>query len=159
MFINIENNKIRESKNVEILGIIINKYLKFDKYLNEICSKANKNLNVLSRMQSFLSAKKRRISFKSFIESQFKYCALNWIFCRRKSNNKINRLHERSLRIVNNDHESIYEEVLSHNNCFSIHDQNMYFWLLKYTKLIIICQWEISKVRFILRISIPYISL
>ena len=79
-------------------------------------SKANKKLNVLSRMQRFLSVEKRRIIFKSFIESQFKYCPL---FSSWKSNNKINRLYERSLRIVNND-----EELLSHNNCFSIHEQN-----------------------------------
>ena len=44
----------------------------------------------------------------------------------RRNNNKINRLHERSLKIVNNDYESTYEELLSHNNCFSIHDQNIY---------------------------------
>ena len=44
----------------------------------------------------------------------------------RKSNNKINRLHEGSLSIVNNDYESTHEELLSHNNCFSIHDQNVY---------------------------------
>ena len=34
-------------------------------------------------------------------------------------------IHEKSLRIVNNDYESTYEELLSHNNCFSIHDQNI----------------------------------
>ena len=43
------------------------------------------------------------------------------MFC---SNNKINKLHERSLRIVNDDYESKYEELLSHNNCFS--DQYIY---------------------------------
>ena len=42
------------------------------------------------------------------------------MFCSRKSNNKINCLHERPLRIVNNDYESTYEELLSHNNCFSM---------------------------------------
>ena len=43
------------------------------------------------------------------------------MFCSPNSNNKINRLHERSLRIVNNDYDCTYEELLSHNNCFSIH--------------------------------------
>ena len=49
------------------------------------------------------------------------------MFCSQKSSNKINRLHETSLRIVNNDYESTYEELLSHNNCFSIHDQNIHY--------------------------------
>lgn len=37
------------------------------------------------------------------------------MFCSRKGNNKISRLHERSLRTVNNDYESTYGELLSHN--------------------------------------------
>ena len=73
---------------------------------------------VLSRMQSFLSAEKRRIVFKSFIESQFKY----WV---KKSNNKINRLHEKPFRIVYNDYESTYQELLSFIITLSINDQNM----------------------------------
>ena len=48
------------------------------------------------------------------------------MYCSRKSNNKIIRLHKRSLRIVNIDYKSTYEELLSHNNCFYIHDQNIH---------------------------------
>ena len=44
MFINILNNRIWESKNVELLGIAIDKDLKFDKQMNKIYSKANKYL-------------------------------------------------------------------------------------------------------------------
>ena len=76
MFINIGSNRIWESKTVELLGITIDKNLKFDKLVNKICSKAIRKLNVLSRVRSFSSAEKGRIIFKSFIESQFKYCPL-----------------------------------------------------------------------------------
>ena len=48
------------------------------------------------------------------------------MFCSRKSNDKINRLRERSLRIVYNDYESSFEELLSRCNTFSIHDQNIH---------------------------------
>ena len=118
MFINIGNNRIQKSKNIELLGITTDKYLKFDKHVNKICSKANRKLNVLSRMRSSLSAEKRRIIFKSFIESEFKYCPLNWMFFSQKSNNKINRLPEKYLKTVNNDCESTYEELLPHDSCF-----------------------------------------
>ena len=81
MFVNIGKYIIWESKTVKLLGITIDKELKFYKYINQACSKANKKLNALSRMQSFLSVEKRKIIFKSFIESQFKYCPLVWMFC------------------------------------------------------------------------------
>ena len=37
---------------------------------------------------------------KTFIESQFNYCPLTWMFHSRKLNNRINKLHERALKIV-----------------------------------------------------------
>ena len=55
MLINIENNRILKSKNVELLGITMDKDLKFDKHVNKIYLKLNTKPNVLSRMRSFLS--------------------------------------------------------------------------------------------------------
>ena len=66
MFINIGNNRIWESKNADLLEITVDQDLKFYKHVNKICSKANRKINVLPRMQSFLSAGKRRIIFTSF---------------------------------------------------------------------------------------------
>ena len=44
---------------------------------------------------------------KVCIESQFNYCPfLIWMFHSRTLHNKINRLHERALRIVYSDYES-----------------------------------------------------
>ena len=77
MFVNLGKDIIWESKTLKLLGITIDKELKFDKYINQVCSKTNKKLNVLSRMRSFLSVEKRKIIFKSFIELQFKYCPLS----------------------------------------------------------------------------------
>ena len=37
---------------------------------------------------------------KAFAESQFGYCPLIWMFHSRGLNNKINRIHERALRIT-----------------------------------------------------------
>ena len=61
IFINIGNKRIWESKNFELFGIMIDKDLKFDKHVSKICSMANRKLNVLLRMQSFLSAETRII--------------------------------------------------------------------------------------------------
>ena len=49
---------------------------------------------------------------KAFIESQFAYCPLIRIFCQRSSNTRINHLHESGLRIVYNDSELTFEDLL-----------------------------------------------
>ena len=40
-------------------------------------------------------------------------------------NNKINRLHERTLRIVYNDYDSSFEQLLIKGNSFCVHHQNI----------------------------------
>ena len=65
-----------ESNDVRLLGITINRDLKFDKHVTKLCSKANQKLSALSRMAKLLSFNKTRTFFKAFVDSQFKYCPI-----------------------------------------------------------------------------------
>ena len=49
---------------------------------------------------------------KSFIESQFGYCPLTWMFNGRQANSRINRIHERALRIVYKDNTLSFQDLL-----------------------------------------------
>ena len=93
----IGNDKIWEYSDVKLLGVTIDNELKFDKHVSKICSKASRKLSVLARMSKLLLFEKRRVIFKSFVECQFKYCPLLWMFHSRHTNNKIIWLHERAL--------------------------------------------------------------
>ena len=57
----------------------------------------------------------------AFFKAQFNYCPVVWMFHSRSLNNKINRLHERCLRIIYNDKHSNFEELLVKDNSVSIH--------------------------------------
>ena len=61
----------------------------------------------------------------AFFNAQFSYCPLTWVFHSRKLNNKINKLHERCLRIVYNNNASTYEELLEADNSVSVHFRNV----------------------------------
>ena len=50
-----------------------------------------------------MSLEKRRLVMKVFVNSQFGYCPLIWMFHNRTLNNGINRIHEQALRIVYRD--------------------------------------------------------
>ena len=77
-----------EDNEVKLLGKTINNTSKFDTHINNICAKANQKSIVLSRMRNILNFEQKRIIFKTFFESQFKYCPLIWMFCSRKAKNK-----------------------------------------------------------------------
>ena len=72
-----------------------------------------------------MKIEKKRIIMKAFLESQFGYCPLIWMFHSRSLNNKINRIHERALQITYNDKSSSFQDLLKKDNSVSIHHRNI----------------------------------
>ena len=72
-----------------------------------------------------MNIEKKRLIMKAFIESQFGYCPLIWMFHSRSLNNKINRIHERALRITYNDNSSCFQDLLNKDSSVSIHHRNI----------------------------------
>ena len=87
--------------------------------------KSRQTLGVLNRISSLLDPEKKRLVFNAVIKSHFNYCPLIWMFSSRRSNNLINRIHERSLRTVYNDTSSTSQELLQRNRNVSIHHKNI----------------------------------
>ena len=104
--INVEGNQLSSSKSEELLGILTDHKLTFENHLLNIVQKVNQKLHALARISKYMPRKKLRIIMKAFVSSQFAYCPLIWMFHSRQINHKINKLHERALRIVYNDHFS-----------------------------------------------------
>ena len=106
--------------------------MKFDEYILTQCKKSGRKINVLLIN---LSLERRRTLMKPFIESQLAYCPLIWMLCQRYSNTRINHLHERSLRIVYKNNESIFEDLLKKDNSVSIHHKNIRFLGIEFYKV------------------------
>ena len=108
-----------------LLGITIDKDLKFDDYVNNLCKKACQKLNALARLAPYMNVEIRRIVMKAFIESQFGYCLLVCMFHSRGINKKINRIHERVLRMTYNSKSSSFQDLLDKDNSVTIHHRNI----------------------------------
>ena len=61
----------------------------------------------------------------SFIVSQLGYCPLVWMFHGRQLNNRINRIHDRALKIVYRDTKSSFNDLLIKEKAFTIHERNL----------------------------------
>ena len=86
------------------------------------CKKAGQKLSALARVSNILNQERRKTLMT---ESQFGYCPLVWMFCRRNLNNRISHLHETSPRIVYNDYESSFQGLRELDNSVSIHQRNI----------------------------------
>ena len=125
VWVKMGDGKIWESAKQKLVGIEIGGNLNFDDHVISLCKKAGKKLAVLARLSKLMSFKQTRILMKAFVESQFRYCPLIWMFHSRKVNSKINHLQERSLRIVYNDYITSFEDLLKKDNSFKIHHKNI----------------------------------
>ena len=122
---NIGTAQIKNMQNEKLVGITTDSKLSFDKHIQQICSRTSAKLKALARIAPFMNITKRKILMNAFFNAQFSYCPLTWMFHSRKLNNKINKLHERCLRIVYNNNTSTYEELLETDNSVSVHFQNV----------------------------------
>ena len=69
---------------------------------------------------------KRRMLMMAFIISQFSYCPLAWMFHSRNTKNRVNKIHERALRLVYDDSPYLsFDELLIKDKSVSIHQRNL----------------------------------
>ena len=111
-FVKVEEFNVVNSASQKLLGITIDNKLSFEEHVGTLCNKASQKLHALSRISHYMDVKQRQLIMKAFINSQFGYCPLVWMFHSRLMNNRINKIHERSLRIVFNDNKSTFRELL-----------------------------------------------
>ena len=108
------------SKEGDILEITINNKLNFDNHIRKMYKKSGLKLYALSRISAFLNKDQKRIIFNAMIKSQFLYCPLMYMFSSRQSNNLINKVRERSLRLITNDEISSFENLLKNNKDITV---------------------------------------
>ena len=119
--ITLGSENIEESSSVELLGVNIDTNVNFNEHVTNLCKKANQKLHALARISKYLNEEKLNILMKTFIRSQFNYSPLVWMFHSRTLNNKINRLHERALRVVYKNENSSFQELVDKDNSITIH--------------------------------------
>ena len=118
--LNFNNFVIKNSKEVEILGITLDRNMNFHTHIKNICRKAGQKLRALLRISPYLDQRKNVLLYKSMIKSQFNYCLLVWMFCSRQSNNLINKVHERGLRLTYRDETKDFQQILREQNEITI---------------------------------------
>ena len=133
--LNINQFQIKSSKLEKLLGIAIDNKLTFEKHVTNLCNKVSQKLNALTRIVNYIQPNQRRLIMKAFITSQFGYCPLVWMFHTRRINNRINRLHERSLRLTYKDFNSTFQELLDKDKSVSIHQRNLQVFAIMLYKI------------------------
>ena len=83
--------KYGKARNKRFLALLL---IETWNYILIKCKKEERKLCALGRICKFLNLERWRSLIKAFVESQFAYFPLVWLFCSRSSNNCINHLHK-----------------------------------------------------------------
>lgn len=121
----ISNLVLHCQNHVTLLGINIDQKLSFDKHIKSLCKRASSYINIISRLTFYLNFDQTKSLMNAYFLSQFSYCPLVWMFCPRTSLNRVNSLHERSLRILYPLFDGSYQDLLKMSGEDSIHQRHL----------------------------------
>ena len=88
-------------------------------------SAKNLQARAFPRIARNLDYGKNVILYDSFILSNIYYCPLIRMFSRKSSNDEINRLYKRAMRVLLDDYGSTFEEVLQKRDEHTTHTRNL----------------------------------
>ena len=121
----INTTEIRNTTEVLLLGLTIDHKLKFDAHIDKLCKTARFKLHALRRIRKFLTLEQVKVLANSFVNTQFRYAPLIWMFTSKNSMLKANKIHWRTLRVLYDDYKSTYEELLASHKDISIHQKHL----------------------------------
>ena len=132
--IHINNVQIKNSNKVTLLGIIIDKNLTFKTHISELCRRASYKLHSLRRIRKYLTVEKAKLLANAFINSQFNYAPLIWMFANKSSIDKTLKIYKRTLQIVYDVYDESYKNLLNRNDDISIHQKHLRYFAIEVYK-------------------------
>ena len=82
-------------------------------------------ISALAGVTPFMGLSKRKFLMKAFYTSQFSHCPLMLMCHSRSNNSKISMLHKRCLRIIYNDKQSSFTDLLNKDSSASVQIRNI----------------------------------
>ena len=76
---------------IKLLSIEADNKLNFEKHISNTCKNASNQLNGICRLQTFMGYKEKEAIINTFLDSNFNYGCLIWLFNYKKSQNKVKK--------------------------------------------------------------------
>ena len=78
--------------------------------------------------QKYLTLDKVKLLGNAFIDSQFNYAPLTWMFCHKATYLKMQKIHRKSLKVIYQS-DTCYDDLLQLSNSMSLHERHLRFLL------------------------------
>ena len=123
--VDIDNQKLKPTANLRILGVNIDDQLRFTEHISDICKKPSRKIGVLARVRNLISCKTKLQLYLTAILPHLTYCQTVWHFCKQSERRKLERLQESALRAIYNCRTDTYEDLLRRANLPSLYNRRL----------------------------------
>ena len=110
---------------LELLGVSIDRNLRFDEHISKIYKKSSQRVGVLMRLRNLIPTGTKLELFKAVVLSYLTYSHLVWHFCRASDSRKLERVQERALRGIYCDRSTSYDKLLSMANLCTLRNRRL----------------------------------
>ena len=114
LILNVNNIKKRESQKGMLLGLTIDKCLNFKDHIDTLCRNASYKFHAMRRIKKYLTPDKAKVLYNAFLNSQFSYASIIWMFCRKTDYLKMGKIQYKALKIVFNSNEIFFCTAMKH---------------------------------------------
>ena len=109
--IKIGEASVEESSEEKLLGMISDMKLNFESHISSLFKRASQKLHAPARVSTLMDPVKLHLLMNSFINAQYGYYPLIWMFNERYLNAKVNKIHERALIMAYKNTHADYEAL------------------------------------------------
>ena len=87
----------------------------------------------MRRIRKFLTTENAKILGHAFIDSQFNYVRLLWMFCRKTLYSKIEKIHRKTLKVIYESNDT-YDNLFLQSSTVSVHQKHLRFLMTEIYK-------------------------
>jgi len=113
--------EIQSSESINVLGMELDRQLKYSCHVDETGRKIGKQVNALKRINHFLSKDSKNTIYNSYINCSFTYCSVVWMFTGVLNIEKLEKTNKRALRLVANNYTADYKQICEHEKQLNIY--------------------------------------
>ena len=110
---------------LDLLGVSIDRNLRFDEHMSKIYEKSSQRVGVLMRLRNLIPTGTKLQLFKAAILPYLTYSHLVWHFCRASDSRKLERVQERALGAIYCDRSASYNKLLSIANLCTLRNRRL----------------------------------
>lgn len=123
--IEIDEQIIKSSPDLKLLGVTLDDEISFSTHISDICKMASRKVGALVRLGKMIPGEAKLQLYKSAILPNLTYCHIVWHFCKASDARKLERVQEQALRAVYNDRNAMYEELLEKGRLSSLENRRL----------------------------------